>query len=486
MFYKKLYLFIKEEIEKNGLNVMFTRFFETLKKDPNAMTPDNYKEYEYYITKEERLKLIKLNNNIIKYILRNRDDIYDMLVLLDKNEKAFITALSNEMDEVENFMYCVQKHITALALDARDTIFNKDENVISPYTVDFYSGMLMFSSLLEQYRDETNFKISFKEYIDKNTADNIDFVKLNDKLYKRTQLIMKEFNDTNKITPLGAEYNTNYLLYLFKVWCNFSIKKDKYYAGLVQNREISYEFLKNISTYESLPDNLITSVPVPLHNFYYEDIENGKITRNWNYIVDKYLVFSRDPSLYIDGLDEHYSENTKDSESIRNINLNYMIQPYRFSNSFLKLDNITQNDGNITLYYVVIYNNGIPADLYTDILTGKPDMKKGIMMADKLAPSTNIVISLNTVNNTLSYNASNRIYFAGMDKFVNLSKIITPLDLWYGFQVGFNEYKINKSNNKLLKILDSIDNTEDIYIVEKLVDNKLTVKKMVTPEMNQM
>lgn len=483
MFYKKLCDFIKEDMTKSGLISIIDRFHEIQNKDRSLMNESNYEEYYQYITNEEKEKLKVLNNKIITFILQNRDDIFNMLKLFDKNEKAFITAFINEFTSLNDFMYTVQLYITSLASDKMERSFKMDKNEILPYTVDFYSGGILLLAVLKDYVEETNYSKPFHVYLNENNADIIGTGVLKDYFYKLTQFTIKKHNIDARIYPYGSEYVSNLLIYLFKVWCNFSMSKADYYSTVMKDyKDITYEDLDMTVSFHWSPEIFVLSVPVPLHEFYYESDNKEKSTINWNCLVDKYLVFSKDPSLYIDGIEETYFENGKDSRSLfTDFVLNYGMAPYKFSNAFMYLDNITFNKDNINLYYTIYYNNGIPADAYTDILTGKTDFEKGITLRDKLDLSTNIKIELNTTKNTLACDTSNRIYFSGADKFVNLGKIITPLDLWYGFQTKFNIYKMTSSNLKLSRIYDHIDNLEDTYIVEK-TDDKFSIKKIKAPQ----
>lgn len=468
-------------MKNNGL-INMVNDFQEVTKDKENLSVDYINAYlvEYCqsIVEEEKSKLIELNDNIIKFIIQNRDDIYSMLKFFDEDEKKFVTTFINEFSEAKKILEIIQRFITALSCFS---IYGDDKTIIDafPYTVDFFSGGLTLCNILSTFKDKSNFNIPFRQFLADNTSDMIDFFILDDSLFKETQINFSKYNREYHVIPQGNEYVSNILIYLFKIWCNIAISENEYNNLFINNKGITNCNIPSMPNYDNLSEMITVSIPIPLHTFYYEDNNLNIITFNWNYIVDKYLVFSRDPSLYFESLmSEKYSIIDNDSSSMLNFILTNGAFPFKYSNAFLYLDKVIQENEDINLYYTMFYNNGIPVEVYKDISSDVIDTKKGIKIKDKLDSFAKIQININMQNNKLSCYVSDKISFSGCDKCIDINKIITPLDLWYGFKVGFESSKTDTNNLNLKQIYECVDNFEELYIVERNDNGKYSVKKI--------
>jgi hypothetical protein len=206
-----------------------------------------------------------------------------------------------------------------------------------------------------------------------------------------------------------------------------------------------------------IPENYIVSIPLPLNKLFYEtDIK----TVNWNILVDKFMLLSRDPSLLM------MDNNVNNTNFIKFSNIFIDLMDVDFSN----LSSTQSVNLPIQLTYNVYYNNGLPIDIYKNIETNTFSLKDGINLINKLDFSFQIQIILNNSKSELYI--PNNIYSSGINIYLN-NAILNPLYLWYNLLNYVNLYKLNSNSYATIisKLSDVILDIDSKYVI-KFNENK--------------
>jgi hypothetical protein len=337
----------------------------------------------------------------------------------------------------------IQKILTSIAKDSLYSEIKNEYNDKVFYSVDFLSGNLLLYYLLKNFKEETQFKKSFKEYIDENTPDIVDLSNPSYGLYYLTQVSIDTINDNYHIYPENNLLAHNMLIYLFKVWIH-------YHTNSIYSQ-------MEITDNDFIPENYIVSIPLPLNKLFYEtDVK----TINWNILIDKFMLLSRDPSLLM--MDNNIN------------NTNFI----KFSNMFIDLMDVDFNNLDSTqsvnlpmqLTYNVYYNNGLPLDIYKNIETNTFSLKDSVNLINKLDFSFQMQIILN--NSKSEVYIPNSIYSSGINIYLN-NAVLNPLYLWYNLLNYVNLYKLNNNSYATIisKLSDIISDIDLKYVI-KFNDNK--------------